>query len=148
MAPRDVEGRAHRDTEAVTWTHLDRELGHTLDEIRHLRELWDTTRQMEAQALLLQADKYEARLQTLNHAHEQAIAEQARTLPRELFNRFEERWRDEAEKHAQDIRDIREQLARDVGRAASEADRSIFVTRFVMAAITILGLVWQVFGKH
>lgn len=36
-------------------------------------------------ALKIQAIEYERRLNTLNHAHEQALEVQARTVPREIF---------------------------------------------------------------
>jgi hypothetical protein len=40
------------------------------------------------QARQLQAAEYERRLVVLNHAHEQAVAESARVVPRELFEQF------------------------------------------------------------
>ena len=45
----------------------------------------DTT---DERALKLQAAEYERRLETLNHAHQQAIEAQARTVPRELFDQY------------------------------------------------------------
>lgn len=39
-------------------------------------------------ALELQAQEYERRLADLNHAHQQAVEAQARTVPRELFDQY------------------------------------------------------------
>jgi hypothetical protein len=38
--------------------------------------------------LRLQASEYERRMTVLNHAHEAAVKEQARVLPREMFDQF------------------------------------------------------------
>jgi hypothetical protein len=43
---------------------------------------------MQAESLRLQAIEYERRLTALNHAHELAVKEQARVLPREMFDQF------------------------------------------------------------
>ena len=53
--------------------------------------------EMLEKALTLQAAEYERRLIVLNHAHEAAVKEQARVLPRELFDQFKDDyadWRD------------------------------------------------------
>lgn len=39
-------------------------------------------------ALHLQAEEYERRLDSLNHAHEQALEAQRQTVPRELFDQY------------------------------------------------------------
>ena len=56
------------------------------ERIEHERELRQQTERYVNKALRKQADEYERRLDALNHAHEQAVAEQARTVSRELFD--------------------------------------------------------------
>jgi len=56
------------------------------ERIEHERELREQTERYVNKALRKQALEYERRLDALNHAHEQAVAEQARTVSRELFD--------------------------------------------------------------
>ena len=64
-------------------------------EYRALREALESVKDMfkaqtesDRRALLLQAEEYERRLETLNHAHAQAVEAQARTVPREVFDQY------------------------------------------------------------
>jgi len=57
-------------------------------EIAHERELREQSVAAIDKALILQATEYERRLNTLNHAHEQAVEAQARTVPREMFEQY------------------------------------------------------------
>jgi hypothetical protein len=64
-------------------------------EFRALREALEAVKDAikaqasaDQRALELQATEYERRLETLNHAHQQAVEAQARTVPRELFDQY------------------------------------------------------------
>ena len=50
--------------------------------------LRETTEKYVREALELQALEYGRRLDTLNHAHQQAMEAQARTVPREVFEQY------------------------------------------------------------
>lgn len=56
--------------------------------LRYERALTDEQLAAQQTALSLQAKEYERRLTELNHAHERAVVEQARVLPREIHESF------------------------------------------------------------
>lgn len=58
------------------------------ERIKHERELREQSEAFLSEALEIQAKEYERRLGVLNHAHEQAIAEQARTVSREIYDQY------------------------------------------------------------
>lgn len=69
-----------------------------VENIKAHRELNDFRAGALEKALLLQAAEYERRLNVLNHAHEQAVKEAARVVPREMFDQSQvdwNKWRDE-----------------------------------------------------
>ena len=68
------------------------------EQIVHERELRELTEVRVEKARQIQFDEYERRLNLLNHAHDQAIEAQARTVPREVFDNYvnESRARDSA----------------------------------------------------
>jgi hypothetical protein len=57
-----------------------------------LRELLDAKESAFAKALELQAAEYARRMNELNHAHQQAQENWARSLPRETFANFTDQW--------------------------------------------------------
>ena len=57
-----------------------------------LRELLDARENAFAKALELQATEYARRMNELNHAHQQAQENWARSLPRETFSAFVDQW--------------------------------------------------------
>jgi hypothetical protein len=61
-------------------------------EIRHERELRDTTAAALAKANYLALKEIERRLGELNHAHAQAMENWARTLPREMFESWQKEY--------------------------------------------------------
>lgn len=63
------------------------------------RELRQTRAEALDKALELQATEYARRLQDLNHAHQIALENWARSLPRELFDQ----WRDEYSKWRESV---------------------------------------------
>jgi len=58
------------------------------DALEAIRETFRAQVISDRRALELQAREYERRLDTLNHAHEQAVEAQAMTVPRELFDQY------------------------------------------------------------
>ncbi len=66
-----------------------RELEHRLIA---LRELLDQREVGHSRALDLQANEYMRRMNELNHAHQQAQENWARSLPRETFASFQSEW--------------------------------------------------------
>lgn len=71
---------------------------HWAQNITAQRELLDVRASFLQKALELQAEEYERRLGVLNHAHEMAVKEQARVVPREMFdqkNAEQSKWRDD-----------------------------------------------------
>lgn len=54
-------------------------------DVRHERELREQASAFEEKARSLQAAEYERRLSVLNHAHDEAKENWARSLPREIF---------------------------------------------------------------
>ena len=60
-------------------------LAERIDNERALREQSEAS---TALALARQSEEYARRLAELNHAHEQAVVEQARTVPREMFDNY------------------------------------------------------------
>lgn len=67
----------------VTATHTDVER-----EIRALRREIKIQREADQEALRIQRKEYMRRLIELNGAHERATKEQARTLPRDMFEQY------------------------------------------------------------
>lgn len=65
---------------------------HMVENIKAQRELSDFRATALEKALLLQASEYERRLNVLNHAHEVAVKEAARVVPREMFDQFGSEW--------------------------------------------------------
>jgi hypothetical protein len=57
-----------------------------------LRELLDSREHAFSKALELQAAEYSRRMAELNHAHQQAQDNWARSLPRETFSNFVDQW--------------------------------------------------------
>lgn len=57
-------------------------------QIAHEKELRETHESATEKERFIQAVEYERRLTALNHAHEQAIEAQARTVPREVFDNY------------------------------------------------------------
>ena len=60
--------------------------------LRSMRELLRTEAELHSKALELQAAEYKRRLDELNHAHQQAQENWARSLPRETFASFQSEW--------------------------------------------------------
>ena len=58
------------------------------DALESLKALFAAQAVNDRRALELQAAEYERRLETLNHAHQQAVEAQARTVPREMFDAY------------------------------------------------------------
>jgi len=76
----------------VTWTQLTREL-------EHVQALADVRSRSDERALAVATEELHRRLESLNHAHREAVENWARTLPRETFSQFERevlKWREEA----------------------------------------------------
>lgn len=73
-----------------------------------LKELFMSINTADARALNLQAAEYERRLEALNHAHQQAVEAQARTVPRELFDQY-----------------VKESAAREAALVAAQSEKSI-----------------------
>jgi predicted Ser/Thr protein kinase len=66
--------------------------------LAHERELREMQISYEEKARVIQATEYARRLDVLNHAHEEAAANWARTLPREMFDSWVkdfDKWRGE-----------------------------------------------------
>ena len=57
-------------------------------QLKHEREIREERERAAKLALDLQAKEYERRLDTLNHAHADALRAQAATVPRETFEAF------------------------------------------------------------
>lgn len=74
------------------------ELRQLMDErTRYEREILSTRENLLKEALLKQASEYERRLSELNHAHQTAMENWARSMPRELFEQWEreyQKWKE------------------------------------------------------
>lgn len=86
------------------------------------------------QARVIQAKEYERRLDILNHAHEAAVTEQARVLPREIFDVFK---REYEIKHA----DMRAQF--DTFKLETATQLTVLNTRAAVWA-TVVGVIFAV----
>lgn len=78
------------------------------DALDALKELFMSINAADTKALELQAAEYERRLETLNHAHQQAVEAQARTVPRELFDQY-----------------VKESANREAALVAAQSEKSI-----------------------
>ena len=56
--------------------------------LESIKELFKQQAVSDRRALELQAEEYERRLDTLNHAHQAAVEAQAKTVPREMFDQY------------------------------------------------------------
>jgi hypothetical protein len=74
--------------------------------LESVKDLFRAESTSDRRALELQAGEYERRLDTLNHAHQEAVEAQARTVPREVFDQY-----------------VKETAAREHALVASQADR-------------------------
>lgn len=86
------------------------------------------------QARTIQAREYERRLDILNHAHEAAVQEQARVLPREIFDVFK---REYETKHA----DLKKHL--DDFRLETSTQLTILNTRAAVWT-TVVGILFSI----
>lgn len=76
---------AERERSDATYASLVKLVEHRFDA---LVERLEQRHNMLQDNLLLKADENERRLTVLNHAHEAAVKEAARVLPREMFDQF------------------------------------------------------------
>ena len=58
------------------------------EKIKHEKELREAKEDAVEKERQIQFNEYERRLTTLNHAHEQALEAQAKTVPREVFDNY------------------------------------------------------------
>jgi hypothetical protein len=91
--------RRHDDVQLREYLEqrLDYERTLVSQRFEQLERLLETHRLATDKALHVQATEYERRLTVLNHAHEAAVKEQNRVLPRETFQAFLDdfmKWRD------------------------------------------------------
>lgn len=115
-------------------------------------------RNINHEKLQMQAAEYERRLTVLNHAHEEAVRERNRTLPREMFEQWTvefAKWRDTVNKAMGDIIAMSERLTGIDTRALSAMkDYDSFkldVTRAIttsaasaQARLTALGIAFSI----
>jgi hypothetical protein len=139
---------------------------HQLDAIREMLEqrldAMDSAlvlqRNIDHEKLQMQAVEYERRLTVLNHAHEDAVREKNRVLPREMFEQWASdfsKWRDIVNKSMGDVIAISERItgidARAIASMKEYESFKLDVTRAITTAtataqarITTLGIMFSV----
>jgi hypothetical protein len=103
-------------------------------EIRHEKELRELTERLSHRALLRQGKEYARRLSELNNAHELAVREQARTLPRADFDTYKETTRRENEL----AKEVQDKIHSDLAKEQRTTDT--VVQKYVAQIATIRGL--------
>jgi hypothetical protein len=112
------------------------------ERIDHERELRDQAYSYLDTALRLQAAEYTRRLDVLNHAHQQTVEAQARTVPREMFDQFVKENSNRAEVahlSLQDRLNSMEQLA-------DRREGALSTWRFIAGFLGLSGVVGVVLG--
>lgn len=115
-------------------------------------------RDLDREKVAIQAAEYERRLTVLNHAHEEAVRERNRVLPREMFDQWVtdfSKWRDAVNKSLSDMTSLAERIAGVDSRSAAstreydsfklEMARVVAATEAATSArITVMGVVFTV----
>ena len=91
---------------------LDYERSLVVQRFEQLERLHAQERQMLTTALDRQAGEYERRLDVLNHAHEAAVKEQARVLPREMHDLFAKEYESFKLENIKQLQSVSEKLVR------------------------------------